>query len=430
MECNTTSLYSREALQAINSSNVFSSSEEKNTVTRMSAVAGLMYRGLEDLERVDALFPNTLVPLPTPEDLGIQLPTGLRVQAFRHHEEVIIAIRGTELTKDTPTLIKNLIADLGIGRHKSNEDLIESLEKTNERVNSSYNFKIDENTMQVAKNLINSRVIGHTDTDRALELTKRVGNSALTGGTKGSFWGGLAGATLAGCGVAAGLTVPPVGAVILLGSAAAGFLLGSGVGATKEMVTCTTIMDGYPTLLSYIKTIDDYIMRLKGSQGLRPYIKDSDTVITVGHSLAGYLAAVIGALHGDEIYSFNGPGLDLEEEMREIIYNLGLDRKVQRDVMYNSYPMENDFIGNLGKRDGSLRKLYLPITSSKAIGDLPPSNSEPIGHLPPSKYTSPLDHHGVNLITGILNNSSVLHPPKKHFPDPTDKDHPRFEEID
>lgn len=410
--------YSTEiAFQALRASNVFPSHEEKDKVARMAALASLMYSGIEDLNRVDALFPYPLVLMPTPEKLGIKLPTGLKVQAFRHHDEVIIAIRGTELNKDSATKISNLIADLGIGRHKSNDDLIDSVKKVNARVYSSYGFEINEKTIQSFETLINSRVLGHTDTTRALEVSKRVGSSVIKGGAQGGFVGGVIGGALATVGVAGGLAAPPIGAVFALCSLGVGSLLGGGTSGASEVLACATVMDGYPTLLSYIKAIDAYIMKLKGADGSKVYIQNSDSVIFLGHSLAGYLAAAGGASHGDEIYAFNGPGLDFEEEIKQIINNLGLERKVQRTVSYHSVSMETDFIGNLGKREGSLRQLFLPIPFTD-------------GDFPPSEYISPLSHHGIDLMGNILNFSSVLHLPKNRFSNSTNEDHPRIEEID
>ncbi len=379
------------AIRAMSCSNVFSSHDEKSRIFRMASLAALMYQEMDRLSEVDALFPHALTALPTPGELGMTLPKGLKVQAFRHHDEVIFAIRGTELTKDKTTLLKNLIADAGIGRHKTSKDLIDSLKSILEKTSSLYEYEIDEQTLKMAVDLINSRITGHDDSSRGLNIAGRTGSAmgkgAAVGGAGGIFLGTMGGFGLFAVGLASGGIVIVIGAAVTAGVAT----IGAGVNGTIEALKCVTAADGYPTLQAYIKTIDAYLMKLK-----EKHISDADTVITVGHSLAGYLAGVIGAMHGDEIFSFNGPGVDFAVEMPHLIANLGLDRTVQKAVTYHSISMEADFIGNLAKRTGGLRKLYVPIPLRENHGDFPAC-----------LYTSPLSHHGIGLMAQVLKNSTV-----------------------
>ena len=144
-------------------------------------------------------------------------------------------------------------------------------------------------------------------------------------------------------------------------------------------------MDGYPTLLSYVVAIEEYKTKLQDA-GI---IKTSDTQITVGHSLGGFLAGVTGA-SGDEIYSFNGPGVNFEKDVVNIYKNAGLAPKINPHVEYHSISLGGDFIGNLGKRSGPIHRLALPM----------------------AKYGSPLAHHGIDLMRSTFTNITVNSIPK------------------
>jgi len=384
-----------KVIQAIRSENYFIR-EEKENLIRMASLASLMYKDFEGLEAISDLFPRTLLPMQGPKDLGITEPSGLRVQAFRHADQVIIAIRGTELNKETSTLLFNLIADVGIGRHKSNADLLDSIKRTNSRAFSQYGFKLDDKILAMAEKIITNRVEGHNDYSRLGNMMVRLVTASGNGAAKGGVMGTLGGALLAGGVFAAGLAGLPVAAGITLTSLFVSSLSGATASAITEGVSLTTAADGYPTLLSYIQTIDDYIVTLKKIG----HITEKDELITVGHSLGAHLAGVIGFLHGDEIFAFNGPGVNFDEEMPEIIRNMGKDRSIQGSPTYHSVSMETDFIGNLSRRSGALQKLYLPLTSK-----------EQCGSLPPCYYDNPLAHHGIDLIVQVLKTTSVSEVP-------------------
>ncbi|CRX38253.1 hypothetical protein [Estrella lausannensis] len=124
-------------------------------------------------------------------------------------------------------------------------------------------------------------------------------------------------------------------------------------------------------------------------------IREGDTLITTGHSLAGYLSGVIGFMHAEKAYSFNGPGVRLDE-VEHVVRNLGLERKLNPELDYRSICMEADFIGNLGARDGPLKLLRLKKTFLE--------NFEGI---PACVYNKPLSHHGIKLIQGVLQHVPV-----------------------
>lgn len=407
-----------KVFQAIRSENHFNREERENFI-RMGSLAALMYKDFEGLEAVSALFPRALLPMKSPEDLGISEPAGLRVQAFRHGDQVIIAIRGTELNKEKSILFNNLIADAGIGRHKSNEDLLESIRRVSRRTSSVHGFDLDEKHLAMAENIINSRIQGHSDVSRLGNMAKRLVTATGRGMAKGGAIGTIGGILLGGGAIAAGLASAPIAGGLVLTAMAVSGLTGATATSIKEGAVLTTAADGYPVLLSYIDAIDDYVVALKDAE----CIKEKDELITVGHSLAGYLAGVIGALHGDEIYSFNGPGVNFDEEMPEIIYNMGKKRSIQALPSYHSVSMETDFIGNLTRRTGGLRKLYLPLTSKEQCGSLPPSH-----------YGNPLAHHGIDLMVQVLKTTSVSEIPLIRLPQAKPPllltDRPRVEVID
>nr|MBA2727418.1 hypothetical protein [Parachlamydiaceae bacterium] len=130
----------------------------------------------------------------------------------------------------------------------------------------------------------------------------------------------------------------------------------------------------------------------------------------VGHSLGGYLAGVIGAVHADEIYSFNGPGVDFEVDVKETFKNLNRERPIQKDVTYNSFSMDGDFIGNFATRSGTIRKFHIPILFKETLGSIPSCD-----------YTDLLSHHGIKLMKNVINNSSVVSIPRSLSPKTTKK---------
>ncbi|CDR32973.1 glycine zipper family protein [Criblamydia sequanensis] len=375
------------AFKAIKASNIYPNKEEKERALEMASYAAIMYRELDEIEEV---FGNQL--LPTPTDLGVFLPTGLKLQAFGKEGEVVLAIRGTELDQDLLTMIKNLIADMGIGRHKSNEDLYQSIQKVNERVSTRYGYEIEEGVLEKFKALLEVRVLGDNDSSRVFEVASRVAKSIGEGIAKGGAFGVLTGGIIGAAALGIGLASFPIAATAAGAVGISGAFFGGGINGASETVQCLTVMDGYPTLLSYVKATDDYIVALR-ERGL---INQSVKLTVVGHSLAGYLAATT-ATQADEIHAFNGPGLRLDTEMSEICNNLGWNRKINPIVEYHSYSMETDFIGNLCTRTGPLRTLTLPITFDAVINDFPACN-----------YKGPLAHHGIMIIRELIRNSSII----------------------
>ena len=372
------------ALQMVRELNSFETEEEKVSAIQMAALAALMYRGIENIDTIQDLFDQSLALLPTPHELGITLTKGLAVQAFRHRGRIIFAIRGTELTKDCTTMAANLIADMGIGRHKTNEDLISSIKTVNDRVASLYNFSLSKEQLDIAASVINTRATGDDDTSRVLATAKKVGKSSVKSGTLGGLGFALGASTLA-------VISLPAAAIAVPTAAAIGALTGMIKGVAAHASEIITLADGYQTTIDYIRQIDAYIAKLKEIDA----IQEGDTIVTTGHSLAGYLSGVIGYMHAEEAYSFNGPGVT-QEEVERIIRNLNRERTVNRELDYRTISMAGDFIGNLGKRDGKMTLLILQQTFKEAFEGIPAC-----------EYTSPLAHHGIKLIQGILQHMPV-----------------------
>ncbi|CRX38249.1 hypothetical protein [Estrella lausannensis] len=407
------------ALLAIGSENVFPSHCQKETTLQMAALAGLMYKDFKEIEGIASLFPKGLIMLPSPCDLGISCPKGLRVQAFRHGDEVIVAMRGTELNLDASTMLANLVADLGIGRHKTNEDLISSVREVAAKLKKLYGYDIGESLISTFESIVNQRITGDSDTERVISLGKEMALQSGKDAAIGCGIAGGAGGVVAGALVAVGMAAPPVAIALAFGALLTGSALGGSIGAGKTLATKgLTVADGYPTLQSYFKTLDNYITQLKATK-----IRNTDTLITTGHSLAGFLAGVIGFIHADEAFSFNGPGVLIDRDVIKTLENLGISRKISTECTYHSVVMEADIIGNLGKREVCGRKLYLPITLNA-----------PYETMPACAYSDPLSHHGIMLMHAILENSTVHSIPKTpNFPvlllKAREEEGPKVEEI-
>jgi len=381
-----------EAIKAIASKNIYSSEAERSLDFRMGSIARIMYSDYTNLESIQDLFPNGLKVLKTPEELGISVPAGLRVQAFRNGKNVIIGMRGTELTHDWMTKIKNIIADLGIGRHKTDDDLIGSVDRIKDKVKELYKYEVDPVLYDYCKKVVQERVKGDTDAERIENLIKDELWSGWDGIKKagiGGIWTtAIGGTALTGFGL---MTLPITIGVAVVGTISVG-LLAAGIKMTETAIEeIPTMADGYPELLSYFKAIDDYYLRLKENE-----IKSDDFIMTTGHSLGGFLSGVIGYFHADKAFSFNGPGVKEDNEVKKIMNDLGVLRTKREGFEYRSLLMEGDFVGNLGERDGVLRTLHLPLTIAEAYKDLPKC-----------LYDSPLAHHGMDIIQAVIEYASV-----------------------
>jgi hypothetical protein len=317
-----------------------------------------------------------------------EIPTGLRCQAFLSEGKIIIGIRGTELTADSMTMVYNLVADMGIGRLKSNEDIIESLTKVDTRIKDRFGEEksFGPRTLSAVKLTLENRMEGHSTYERTWSAFSKMAttfmSSAPTAAKIGLGVGGvlLAGATAMGAPIitaaAAAAQVGTLGtaAISLVASAA------SGLGVTA------TAADGYETLKSYVKAIDAYVAGIKSLD-----VAAGKQIIFSGHSLGGFLAAITGLVHnGATIFSFNGPGV--KETDLKIYEHLGAPKTRGENVKYLSFLAGCDAIGNLGARDGQEHILNVPLP-----------------------FKAPLDHHGIDVLRAVLHEAKVQFKP---FPKP------------
>ncbi len=399
----------------------FSCNDEKVEVLQTGALSQLMYDKdfrplLEVLGEVNGLFfhpyGQNLKALPTLRDYVISLPAGCSVQAFLETTtgKVYLCFRGTQLDLDKDTKIENLIVDLGIGDLKTPDDLNSSIQAVCAHISDFHNVDLASPArilaMKTGEALVQRKVTGTT----AEERHSSVAHGYLSDLIDSCCWAYDTAASAASSAVEFALERPVAATGIGAATLAAGAVAGSaaliatglstakvGVGvalvaqagktAVRATVAGITTLGGYlgvgkssyTVLTEYVEGCDSYVMALKAA-GL---IRDDTPVIATGHSLGGYLSAVIGAMHAHRIVAHNGPGAIFTNDVVQICKSLNLERTVRKDVTYSSYSQCGDFIGNLFKRDGSLKGIRFAHAT----------------------YPSPLSHHKMrimNLLYGIL----------------------------
>ena len=88
---------------------------EDKDATRYFNSQFLLPKGVDfekEMAEIDSLFPYGLIMLPTPEEMGVTLPAGLRVQAFRHGDEVIV--RRSDFHQ-IPLRVANQLKSIAVG---------------------------------------------------------------------------------------------------------------------------------------------------------------------------------------------------------------------------------------------------------------------------------------------------------------------------
>lgn len=377
-----------EAFQAMGACNVFASREEKEMACQMAALTRNEQFSALGKEELDILFPMGIRSLPTPRDLGIQIPEGFKVKAFRHGKDVIVSIEASDLSGKSLTEAIAQLLLLGIDRYKSDQELIDSLTNINMKLKSIYGFELSEQELREILLILSHRIHDATDAQKLANMGIEAADGAKKGAIAGAAFGGVLGAGA----FLGGLAIGPVGILLAAVATLSGTLAGAGVkgvgaGIKDAINVCT---DGHRNLKSALEAIDGYVAALK-----RRHIGRDDTVITTGHGIGGFLSGVVGAINADEAYSFNGPGVEFGKDVKKILESMGIQRKIEGHVEYKSIQMEGDFIGNLGKRESGERTLYLPLTMGA------------MGSFPDSRYTSPFAHHGIDLMYNVLKNASV-----------------------
>ncbi len=259
----------------------------------------------------------------------------IRIVAFYNKESgtILYAVRGT-----VPSNFTNLLADLGIGRLKTNEDLLESLAtaKKNLHEHGLISYQNSAPLFGVLETLIGSRVTSSNTYMRILEpwyrgnakgfrtgfstfaqIFKKPLSSIPSKATAAVSLGGGVATTAAGATVtvASGTSLAAGGLALLttaVGTAAFVSLLNGMYEGTKETIKgYLTINDGFEHLLDHVKLLKsalDQINAFAASKGLE--IKNT---CWIGHSLGGFLAMFGALLTNGTACTFNAPGLRLQE---------------------------------------------------------------------------------------------------------------------
>ncbi len=287
-------------------------------------------------------------------------------------KRILYVVRGT-----VPSNIKNLFADLGIGRHKSNDDLIRSLDlaQKNLKEQGVADHDTTNGLLEGLRALIAARVTSHNPAYRAVEpLYKGVveGASATWTSLRDTITAplsssanktALAGAAL-GLGVAtvfgAPLAVSAAGYAV--GSAAINVAWNGGSSTVKAISMGTlTLNDGYEELMHHTQLL------WASSQKLKAFAQQKglavDNALWIGHSLGGWLALFGAILSESEAIGFNPPGLTVEEALAiasqagiitaEQVKDLTC-RRAEIASKLHSIRMSTCTIGMLGNRDGKV----------------------------------------------------------------------------
>ena len=388
---------------------------ERQQLYTYGVMASLAYRG--DAPGDPALAARAPEPMPDLTEreqaflrrtgyvcLGAREAWGIRVLGFfnpdRHR--LVIAIRGTNL-QERSSLILNLISDLGIGRHLTDEEILRSLEDTLRRQREELGHLAPpgppeghapalqatarelaaaaEALEATARVIVPQRVQGETFYQRTLHsaaTSSRHAFSLLWGATHGaasqaraSAKYGMAGGAGVGT-VAAGLLGNPAAGFVgggLLGGVAAGIaggasgLVQGGLQAMKDNGTAITLNiitagDGYYQTLTSLRVADGFARDFIGKVNASASAGVPVTVVYAGHSLGGYLSTVLGTLRGGQVHSFNGPGVTVAK-INTIARDLGLPETPpleEANALRNitTTVLSSDLIGNLGEHDGTL----------------------------------------------------------------------------
>jgi hypothetical protein len=339
--------------------------------------------------------------------LGAKEKSGIRVLGFYNKDwhRLVIATRGTHL-QDRSSMILNLVSDLGIGRHLTDEEIIGSLETTLRRQREepghlaphagagsrSPAITVTAGELNAACELLAAtvrecvpkRVKGETlfqRTRHSIAVSVQHTFNILYGATYGAASQGYASAKVgaaAGAGVG-GLAGAPLGAPLpgalggsLLGGVAAG-IAGGSVGAvrggyqaltensTAIGLNLLTAGDGYPQTLASLQVVDGFAQEFSDQVNRSAAQGAPVAVVYTGHSLGGYLSTVVGTIRAGRAFSFNGPGVTAakisviaKDLQLPGVPELKAGSAEQAAGNITTVVLSSDLIGNLGVHEGTL----------------------------------------------------------------------------
>ena len=275
------------------------------------------------------------------------------------------------------------MADLGIGRHKSNEDLIKSLEtaENNLREQGIANAEITSTLFEGIKLVIRARATSNNTFIRALEpfyngtcaglnTLANVGKDIVmkpfeSGTNRAAVATGTAGAALGGI---LAVSAAPIAASALGFGVAGATAYAGGKGAYDAVQTTftslMTINDGYDHLLDHAKLL--YFARRQFIEYAQKKKCEIKSALWIGHSLGGYLATFGAILNEEEAVVYNSPGIQIEETLT-IASDAGLitiedaarirSNREAIALKLQGTRMATCTIAQLGTRDGNLAEL-------------------------------------------------------------------------
>lgn len=310
----------------------------------------------------------------------------IRVLAFYAGTEkrIIYVIRGTFVRGLALSNLDNLFADLGIGRHKSNADLIRSINLAQQNLSEQgvADLTTTSALLESLKSIISARVTSHNPAYRAIEPIYRgmveganstwstlrdTVTAPLTSGTNRT----AAASAALGAVVATTFAAGSAPALIPLAVSAGGYaacgaalnvLYNGTYSAAKATTTgLLTLNDGYEQLIDHVKLLWASSQQLKNFAQQKG-LEINDT-LWIGHSLGGWLALFGAILNENEGVGYNPPGLCIEEALA-IAAEAGIingerakylaSRRETIASKLHTIRMSTCTIGMLGNRDGKV----------------------------------------------------------------------------
>ncbi|CRX38254.1 hypothetical protein [Estrella lausannensis] len=303
---------------------------ETQKIRCMAAFAGL----------IDDLSQNHST-LPTPDQLGIQLPPGIQVRALRRGDEVVIAIQCPDLTGNLIKDVQEAIAHLHICPLQSHDELELAIGKVNAYLKETKEYELKKEQLSL---LLTAGCAELTPSGKspAGQIIAEAGHGAIIGGAVSTGMGVATTMALAAGGVAAPPVALFIGGALWLTGTAFGATAGLAKGAALATAKAIKMPDGalpYPTFLSAVKAIDSYLTELK-----KQHVEASERIITTGSGVGGLLSALVGAIHGSEVYCFNTGQILAGVEPGVVQNNLGLKRKAEGAAVYHEIQFGPDLV--------------------------------------------------------------------------------------
>lgn len=316
----------------------------------MAALAGHLANEIQEAE-------NTLLsPLPSPANLGIEIPYGIYAQTYRSGNEVIVALQCPQVTESYFKNVQDAVKELQISPHQSDDDLNQAVAKVNSHLKQMHGYELKEELLSLIITTNTQKILPAAESP-GYEIIAGAGQGAKLGGAVASAFGT---ATATGL-VVAGVAAPPVAAFIAGACALTGLAGGAATGLVKEGVKRTVNAlkkkgseTTLPTLQTAVKALNTYLLALKQNQ-----IGPNDTIVTTGSTMGGVLSALVGAVHSHEAYCFNSEGILTEGERGAVLENCGLKRQAAGVVEYKNLSIDGELSAKPLQLQPNQKTVYL-----------------------------------------------------------------------